>query len=275
MNDIVKIVKEEHTNYFNKLKFETILVIIAVIFILLRVFNFKGEDGVLAILVLIVSVFIGYSYINIKKEDLDDQNKVIMFKFLKLQEAVYDYVNHRIQIVRNTKIDTRKELLDDVQVKALYNRSKLDDLYIDSDLIEFLYSIITLKDYNEQEFYLLVKSTNDFLKIRNNIEIFYDRNKTYPKNIAHMYQAMMIIKTKCINHLQTFIYTVPKDAQMYNYIDKTIPVYTNLLNHSLSKVYAYYTASNKINGTDIATQFIQKYNYTQPFDPEKSLQELY
>jgi hypothetical protein len=249
MDDIVNLFRKEHGFYNKMFKFEVIVIFIIILFCLTKL-NLLG-NSVYVLISVIIGLYLTNMYVKLNQSDLNDINKIIYFKLESLQSKVYDYIQYKIS---TTSVNNQK--MTQTDIKKLYDKNKLDALYIDADLITFLYSIIKLYDYNPGEYYLLLKGTNNILKLRNDIEKLYESENKYPENIHEMLQIALQLKTNCLNNLQNFIYTVPKTNKMYDYINNIIVSYSNLITKNINIIYQYHLDYIKQNGINSNTIFI-------------------
>ena len=127
---------------------------------------------------------------------------------------------------------------------------------MNSNLIEFLYSITSLYDYNPNEFHLLIIGTNNILKLQLEIEQMISEGGPFPENIQEMLQTAIQLRTNCMNNIQNFIYSVPKIKVMYNFIDTVSNTYYSLISKHLTQINAYYKLNIKQNGINSMTTFI-------------------
>ena len=247
-----------------------------------------NNTGIFVILAISFSLYISNIYVKvntIQNNDLDDDNKQTFIKLNTLQSKVYNYI--RNQIIQSTSNGLKLPKNDQI---VLLNKNKLEYLYIDSTLINFLYSILPLYDYNPDNFYLLLKGTNNILKLQKEIEDYYLSNKDnkqetlfiqklpsfrtdpipkiepkFLENLSEMFEIAIQLKTECINNLHNIIYTVPKTNKMYTYIDNVIQRYTILINRHLDVFQKYNNDSIKFTGITNRTKFIN-YKHTKGFD---------
>ncbi len=203
-------------------------------------------------------------YINVVDEDINNQNKIIDYKLNSLQEKVYDFIKYKIDLTNNTKDQTSKDMTKK-DTTILFKKNELNSLYIDANVIVFLYSIIKLYEYNKYEFYLLLKGTNNILKIRREIEEYYNSNGKHMQNIQEMFEIALQLKTNCMNNMHNFIYSVPKMKIMYNYLEDCIVAYNTLMTNNLDKIHVYVNEYIKETGINTQTRFIS-YKQTKPFD---------
>lgn len=253
MDNLINLFNKGNSNYDKVLQFGSIIIFIIVLVLFSKIF-----DKNIIFLVLFALIFSEF-YVKVNKSDLNDENKLILYKLNSLQEKIYEFINYRINLVTNGNLK-----LSSQDKKILFEKNKLDSLYIDSDIIEFLYSILKLYDYNQDEFYLLVKGTNNILKLRKEIENFYISSNDIPINTAEMIENAIILKRNCMNNLQNFIYKVPKIKKMYMFIDKSIEVYNILISRNIYIMnYIYKIGKNK--EINIMTKFINL-NEIKPID---------
>lgn len=169
--------------------------------------------------------------------------KNIDYKLNKLQEKMYLYTNDLVKSYGSKPV---------LKIKYI----KLDSMYMDSRLISFLYSIISLYSYNPRDFYTLVKTTNSILKIHNEIEVFYNANNEIVENIHEMYDIMVSLESLALNTLHNFIYSVPKHKQMHNYITSSVEIYQKLVALHISSVEKYSKKYINTKGINTRTKFI-------------------
>ena len=281
MDNLIELFFNEQGQFQMYFKLHTILLFLSIIVIFSKFWG-ANIQGIFVILVVIIALYISNLYVKInttiKNTDLDDQNKSLLIKLQTLQSKMYDHIHKQIVLTTGTGLKlSRKDQL------FLLSKNKLDAMYIDATLIYFLYSILTLYEYNNDEFYMLLKGTNNILKLRKEIEDYYLANKDikftykqklpsfrtysipknepkYLENLSEMFEIAIQLKTNCINNLQNIIYTVPKTNKMYTYIDQIIQRYTILINKNMDIFQKYNNDSIKANGINNRTRFI---NYTQ------------
>lgn len=285
MDNLVNLFTNEHGQYQNNFKIQVILLFIFILIIFSKIWG-ANNTGIFVILAISFSLYISNIYVkvnNIQNNDLDDNNKQTLFKLNTLQSKIYTYI--RNQIIQAT--DNGLKLSKNDQI-VLLNKNKLQSLYLDSTLIYFFYSILPLYDYNPDEFYLLLKGTNNILKLQNEIENYYLINKDnlpevsqkivsfrtdpiqqiepkFLENLSEMFENAIQLKTECINSLHNIIYSVPKTNKMYTYIDNIIQRYNILINRHLDIFQKYNNDSIKFTGITNKTKFIN-YKHTKGFD---------
>lgn len=247
---------EELTDKTSIFKFSTIIILIFFIFTYL----FPQNYGNIVIL-LVFSLVVAYYYVSYNKTNLNDKNRIIMNHLMSLQENVNKFIDKNLY--EKNKLSSKLSRKD---INQIYMNNRLDSLYIDSNMIEFLYSIINLSKYNDHEYYLLLKGTNNILKLRNEIEEYYNANKKFPDNINQMMESALFLRSNTINNMHNFIYSVPKTNMMYNYINDLIKRYMILISRNTDKIYEYVLQNRKLTGINTESNLSLTYNNVKPYD---------
>lgn len=260
--DIQNLFLNQHGTFAKNLQFETIAIIVLTMCFL--TLSFPKNYGFIIILI-VFAIYLGNTYVIIQNEKSNDFNQITMFQLRSLQQKVNEYINTKMNIINNSNpIKLPKKDLD-----KIYKDNQLDALYIDANTIRFLYSIIALSDYNQEEFYKLLKGTNNILRIQRDIERFYEANGEYPINTSEMFQSALDLRTNTINNLHNFIYTIPKMNKMYTYINNSLERYSVLVSRITDKIHFYYKDNIKLRGVDATTNFVT-YDTTKAHDPYKN-----
>lgn len=259
MNELQELFLSSHGEYKRQIQFNSILIVS----IIIMFFSYYYDNTQYAhiIVLILFALYIANKYVVSEKNVVRDFNEKTMYKLNVLQIKANDYLNAKINLIENTsgKVFTQKIIND------IYKSSKLNALYIDATLIDFLFSIVPLYEYNSQEFYLLLKGANNILNIRKEIEEFFDANGTYPENIAEMLEIAIQLKSNTINNVHNFIYTVPKIKIMNDYVDKVIKRYGVLISRNINIIYKHYKNNIEKKGITNSTKFVS-YNTTKPYD---------
>ena len=214
------------------------------------------------IILIVFAIYIANEYVIIRNNKTQDFNRVTMMKLNALQNKSIEYINSQIKLM-NSNSNSAKIPQSDID--KLYQSHTLDSLYIDANLIHFLFSIIKLYDYNPGEYYSLLQGTNNILKIKKDIDLFYETNGSYPDNTSELLQASLELKAKAINNMHNFIYNVPKMNIMYSYVNDSISRYSVLISRITDDIYNSYQKNIKIRGINSQTKFVN-YNTTKHFD---------
>jgi hypothetical protein len=248
-DSLINLFVNEHGNYNRLLQFNVIISFILILFCFSKIFGL--ENSMYIIILIVFGIYITNSYVKSISNQVVDTNKLIYLKLQNLQEKMYEFIQYKIN---NTTIGNQK--ISNVKQEELFAKNKLDALYIDSNLIEFLYSIISLYDYNPNEFYLLITGTNNILKLQLEIEQLRNQNGPFPENIQEMLKTAIQLRTNCMNNIQNFIYSVPKIKIMYKYIDTVSNTYYSLITQHIKQINIYYKLNIKQNGINSMTSFI-------------------
>ena len=248
----------EHGSFSKILQFKTLLIIIAIIVF----FNTFFEKSYGFVIILIAfAIYIADNYVIIQNDKTKDFNRITMVKLNSLQNKSMEYIDSQVNLMLNSNSNK----ISKSEIDKIYKRHILDCLYIDANLINFLFSIIKLYDYNPGEYYSLLQGTNNILRIKKDIDIFYKSNGVYPENTSELFQGVLELKQKSINNMHNFIYTVPKMGIMYNYINDSINRYTVLISRITDSIHGSYQKNIKQRGINSTTKFVT-YNTTKDFD---------
>lgn len=258
MDEVVNLFTQEHGIFQQYFKFEVIVFFMFILVIFSKLF---GANYLSVIILITFGLFITNLYVKFNNTTTNDRNKDIYIKLETLQQITYSFIDFKINLIMTSN---QTISLEDKQ--KLFEKNKLDSLYIDSNLIEFLYSIVKLAEYNPFEFYMLLKGTNNILKLKNQIEKFYEANGDYPETINQMLEQILQLKTNCLNSIQNFIYKVPKTNVMYKYIDSIIESYNILINKNVKKIHNYHRDYIRKHGINNRTKFYNL-DFAKDFDP--------
>ncbi len=254
--NIVKLIEHKPDSYSNLLETKSILLFLVIIFTIATIFRQVYFQ------VIILVVFAGFlvdKYIGIQYDTITDINVTIMSKLDNLQLKMYDYVELNI-LEKHIKV-TQNDILE------MKKSVQLDALYINADIIDFLDSISSLNDFNQHQFYKLLKGTNNIMRMRRDAEKYFKANKSYPENIQDMFRVSLNLKTKCLNNLQNFIYTIPKNNTFFQYLSDLTETFNTLVTRDIDKLYYYTIDDIKTRGITCSTVFPEyhpKYKMLKP-----------
>lgn len=260
-NHLLNLFVSENGQYAKSLRFEVIVVMIITIIFL--TFYFSNTYGFVIILVLFV-IYVGNTFVGIKTQKVTDFNKITLYKMQKIQNNVNNAIKLKIEKSNKTGIK-----LSQKEIQKIYDNNKITDFYIDANMIYFIDSISPIYDYNPYEYFTFIKGVNNILKLRREIEDYYEANKKFPININEMLEISLQLKSNTINNLHTFIYSVPKQNKMYKYVDDIIQRYTLLINRNIDIIYEYYKTNIDIKGINTTTKFIYP-ELTKPYEQLKN-----
>ena len=274
MDDLINLFVNEHGIYQYYFKIQVFIVFV---FLLL----FLKQD----IIIVIGALYLSNMYIKgaFNKNTKLDKNKALYLKLQELQGVTNKHVKHKIKMSGYSGINISKD--DKTQ---LFKNNELNALYTDATMIEFLHSIIQLNEYNSYEFYMLLKGTNNILKLYKEMDDYYNANKNlqtrkpqetislrivplesiepkYIENIGEMFETALELKRVSINSLHNMIYSVPKTTKMYKYIDQVLERYSVLVDRNLKKFEVLNNKYIKEKGITNRTKFISV-NETKGYD---------
>lgn len=268
MDELQELFLNSQGKYKKHIQFNSLLIISFVFMFFAYYYNNTQYAHIIALV--LFATFIANKYVKIEQNKLEDMNQQTIIKLNLLQNKFDKYLINKMQFLEKT---SGKKMFSQALRKQILKKNYLDSLYIDANLIHFLHSILPLYNYNPNEFYLLLKGTNQILKIRNDIEKYFNANNQYPHNISEMMEIAIGLKTNTINNMHNFIYTVPKIKIMNEYIDKVIERYGVLISRNVNKIHEYYLDNIQKIGINSSTKFVS-YNTTKPFDKYSNHQTI-
>ncbi|NBP00264.1 MAG: hypothetical protein EBU90_09100 [Proteobacteria bacterium] len=239
------------------LQFEVIVIVVVTTVTLTYLFS---TTYAFVIILLAFVLYIANLYITVKTNTVSDFNKTTMAKLNVLQSIVNKQVSEHLNLISNSRIRLKPNQIQNIQKQA-----QLDCLYYDANLIQFIYSIKSLADYNLPLFAEFLRGVNNILKLRKQIDDYKDANGEYPENTAQMLQIAMQLRINTINNLHNFIYSVPKVHQMTQYINNVVDRYNLLISRNVDAMYEAHNNDVSQRGINTTTQFVS-YNTTKPYE---------
>jgi len=256
---VVTLFTQGHGTFSRMLQFEVLVVIFFVAFILTS--SFPKTYG-FVILLLACAWYIANSYVTVKTEEMSDFNERTMNKLNVIQSKINAIIAEKIRRFGN---HSRRQLLSSEEIAKVYQRNIMESLYMDSNLINFIYSIVDISQFNGDLFYTFVKGVNGILRIRREIEEYHEANGTYPQNTSEMMESALTLKMNTLNNLHDFIYKVPKSNMMYRYIGAITQRYNILITRNIVKIHKSYTEHIGDVGINNSTKFITL-EQTRPYE---------
>lgn len=262
MNNLKDLFLNKHGADKRNLQLHVIFLMLAIMTSITISFN---KTYAFVIILFVFTLFIANEYVGIQNNSLTDFNEVTYSKLLRLQEKANAYVSQHIKLLQNHKNGLHVKV-----VNQMYNAAKLDCLYIDASLIIFLESIIKLFEYNSKGFYDVLIGTNYLLKLRFQVEEYINSNASdgvinIPENITDIYEESIRVKSKLINTMHDFIYTVPKIQTMYRYVETVTDRYNILLTRNIDIIENYYQKHMSNNTINTSTRYVFR-NMAKPVD---------
>lgn len=251
MDDVLTLFGVQHGPYIRKLQFKVIVLTLAVMFVMTTAFP---KTYAFVVILLAFAMFIGNKYASIEVSTLKDVNKRTMHKLNVLQDITNKHVNKKIQ--RVSTFSKRPS------IKSILFRSRLDCLYLDSSLIDFLHSIKQLAEYDLEGFYRLCRGVNTILCIRREMERA-NQDGIMLHNVAEMFEVALQIRASTLNIVHNFIYSTPKTNVMYNHLEAISDRFQLLISRNTDVIFRLYKQSQRSINT--STKFVS-YDSTKPFD---------
>lgn len=255
--EIQNLFLKQHGSFAKGLQFQTIVVFVVVMIVLTQAFE---KNYGFVIILLVFALYIANTYVAVTNDRINDFNSVTMFRLQTLQSKMYDHVNNQVRLVR-----TSGQPLGEKEIARLYKTNELSSLYVDANMINFLFSIVKLYDYNPNVYFSLLKGTDNILRIYKEIDVFYKQTGEYPENTSQLLETALLLRANTINNLHDFIYTVPKTSSMYTYIGESVERYATLISRITDWIYESHLQNIQQRGINTTTKFVT-YNTTKPFD---------
>jgi hypothetical protein len=243
--------------FAKNLQFEVIVLSLVIIMIFTRVF---GKNYGFVIILIGFVYYIANTYVGVKTGDLDSRNEQTMIKLQRIQNVLIKLVNRRIRALTNSN-----QKLSPADKQKMQDATRADNLYIDSDMIRFIHAIIPFSEYNGPEFSSFVRGVDNILKIRREIEEFHDANAIFPETTSEMFEIAIGLKSNTINNLHNFVYSIPKQRSMLEYLDSIVEKYNILISRNMDMIQKYYLMNINQRGIKSTTKFVS-YNEAKPYD---------
>lgn len=231
---------EEFLSLSKDLQFKSILIFL---FIMLF-FSYYFKNYSYIIILIVFSYIITNTWIKSQYSKITDFNKETIYKLNIIQSLVDSVMKERQKRFTQT-LNTH----DNKNMFSNYKNSKLDFLYTNAKLIHFIYSIKFLYNYKPLEFFLFTKGVNEILKIKDILNYEQTQNTIY-----NFSKTALELRTKTLNNLHNFIYSIPKNKHMSTYLNNIINIYINLINNDILTIINHYKKS--IKNINNKTKFI-------------------
>ena len=147
---------------------------------------------------------------------------------LNNQESYYNIKNKQINFLNKYLINNQQELNYNLDNK-LYSKRYLSYFYIDPFLVDFLYSIKELVNYNSQNYGQILLNCNNILSIKNDTELGL-------KNVEQNYQNANYLKKKALNSLESIIISIPSNIIFDKKLENAVNMLQVILNKHLNYI---------------------------------------
>jgi hypothetical protein len=157
---------------------------------------------------------------------------------------------------RSTTITRMNEL--ELKMNSIFPQPKY--FYLDSGIVELIYSIREFKNYNPLAFNKLIRILDDFLELTLEIE----------KNIQNgfdLYENLQNLKDSALNNLQSIIYNTPSDLVAENKLDNATQSLHFILNFHLEQIRMKTNKEYEKQGPNIKNRYIYSNESPEGKDP--------
>jgi hypothetical protein len=227
-----------HLSKFNRYQIFFVIIIFIVIFAILTYF-FKFENTTTGFIILFVFAFyVATFYLNYNTNILSDDNKLLMYKLNFIQNLVYDHVTYKLTLLRSQNFAglNQADILKNLDFEKMLKDSYLDALYIDSDLIEFIYLNRNLYDKNQEAFVNFVLSTNTFLRVLKELQ---DDSHPLPNNTQQLIQVALEKYSNALENLKSFIFTIESGSVAMKQLNDVQNNYMELMYYNVLQLENY------------------------------------
>ena len=152
------------------------------------------------------------------------------------------------QLISNsTSIITNENRMEDLEHKMNSFDPTPSYFYLDSGIIELMYSIREFSDYSEPIFKNIIRLLDKFLKLT----VFADKHEAY------LYDNLHDVKIEILNNLEQMIFNIPENHAVENKLFNAIRSMRYILNHHLEKIRLEYNESFNRRGPNIHNKYLQ------------------
>lgn len=262
MDSVLQTLLFKRSGYLDRFKFQLAASSVLVVFLVFRYFEYTHFVNALAIALVVAGVLYVQSSFYFTQHK--DNNQLLDYKLNQLQSLMYSFVDdqmNRIVFSENNKLLTRKIY------KQSLNRVKLTHFYIDSRIIRFCHSLSFLYQYNNNSFANVMLAINGILRIRTELEEYYNVNGELPPSVSYDVQTVEELHKKAVNFAHTFIYTIPKTNNLEYTIEKILSTMYRLLKPHVIAVKRMAIKRDIKVGVHRRTQFTElNYSISKPID---------
>lgn len=210
-----------------------------------------------------------YNYLNsIPKIDLLKYFATFLIVFFIINEI--NFTNKHIIIIligivvifymnemrKSTSITRMQEL--ELKLNGIFPKPQF--FYIDSGIIELIFSIKEYKQYNPLAFNKLISLIDNFLKLTLDVE--KNTKNSYP-----LYDILHNLKDSALNNLHSIIYNMPSDINAEVKLTKAMDSLQFILNFHLENVRLIANKNFKTDGPKINNKYIESNIHPDGMDP--------
>lgn len=200
---------------------------------------------------LILVVLFVYNYQNRKDLTSSTDMELLDYKLAALQLKMYDYITNYIHKLNPS--------ISNVDLQNVKSRSVLDYMYLDANMINLMYSLIDLYQYNPDSFQKMLKCVNNLLHIRNDLQYLGPIDRP-----ADHFEIAESLAQKATNYLHTFQLSVPKNTVTVKLLSDALKRFQILIKRNLDIIVKICNKDAKDN-LNSSTTFINYYNGVKPY----------
>lgn len=231
--------------------FFIVVIFISIFGVLTWAFRFENTTTGFIILFLF-ALFAAYMYLSYTTNFLNDNNKLLAYKLNYIQSLVYDHITYKFIIFKNQANNglNQSNILQNLDFEKMYKESYLDALYLDSDLIEFLYLNKYLYDKNQESFVYFILSTNSFMRVLKELK---DTNHSLPNNTQSLIQVALDKYSNSIEFLKSFIFNIESGSMSMKRLNDIVNNYIELMYFNVLQLENFNKLFIKQNGINNST----------------------
>lgn len=164
-----------------------------------------------------------------------------------------------ILFLNDKKISDKSDINRDLELK-LHLLDKDTPLYfhLDPNIINLFFSIKDFKTHNPKAFIQAMKTTDNVLHLKSDME-------NNLENPVQTFQIAQMMASRSLNHMQSFIFSIPKSSVFKNKYQQVLDRHHILLKRNLD--FMFNRCKELTTDINNSTIFITDYNMQQPYNP--------
>ena len=170
---------------------------------------------------------------------------------LNNQKNYYSTKNKQINFLNKFLINNQVELNYNLDNK-LYTKKYLSYFYLDPFLVDFLYSIKELVNYNSKNYGQVLLNCNNILNIKNDTELGLN-------NIEQNYQTAILEKKKALNSLESMIISIPNNSVFDKKLENAVNSLELILQEKFNEMYQSQYAFCRQIGRSMIPKILPEY----------------
>jgi hypothetical protein len=176
-------------------------------------------------------------------------------KHVLILSMIIVLVLYRNDKVISKSIGTNREL--ELKLKLLSNKLPLY-FHLDPNMINLFFSVKDYRKYNKDSYEKAIRTTDNVLHIRSDIEKGIQNN-------VRSFEIAQMMASRSLNYMQSFIISLPVVKVLHDKHYAVLNRHHILLKRNLD--YIYKKCKDATVDIDITTKFITDYNGEKPYNP--------